>query len=128
MPFLLLALDDLMTGSRLEVAATHLGYETRYARSAQEFRAGVAAGPALVLLATHQTRLPWESLLAEMREQPDRPPVLAFGSHVDAETRQRARRAGATRWVANSRIAADLPGLLRDLAREPGRGDDTRSA
>ena len=116
-PFLLLVVDDFMVGSRLELVARHLGYATRAARGEEAFWAGVEARPALVLLATHATKLPWEALIRELARRDDRPPVLAFGSHMDAETRARARRAGVTRWVANSRIATDLPQLILQLAR-----------
>ena len=105
-----------MAGSRIELTAKHMGYEVRYARTLEQFTAGVADRPALVLMATHQTRLPWESFLAELQGHPDPPTVLAFGAHVDVETRGRARRAGVTRWVANSRLAADLPGLIQEMA------------
>ena len=118
-PFLLLLVDDLMAGSRIEVAARHLGYEVRYARSVDQFRAGIDDRPALVLLGTHHTRLPWETLLTDLRGHGDAPPVLAFGSHMDTATRQRARQAGVTRWVANSKLASELPSLIRRLAREP---------
>jgi DNA-binding response OmpR family regulator len=117
-PFLLLAIDDLMAGSRIEATARHLGYGVRYARSVEQFWSAVSDKPALVLLGTHHTRLPWEQLLAELRTRSDAPPVLAFGSHMDAETRARARRAGVTRWVANSRVATDLPSLIQELAGE----------
>jgi DNA-binding response OmpR family regulator len=115
-PFLVVAVDDLMAGSRIEATARHLGYEVRYARSAEQFWSAVADKPAVVVLGTHHTRLPWEQLLATLRAHPDPPPVLAFGSHMDAETRARARRAGVTRWVANSRVATDLPSLIQELA------------
>jgi len=117
--FLLLAVDDLMVGSRVQATARHLGFETRYARTRDEFRLAVADRPALVLLGTQHTRLPWEELLRELRATPGAPPVLAFGPHMDAATRQRAREAGATRWVANSRLAADLPGLIQALTSTP---------
>ncbi len=116
-PLLLLALDDVMVASRIETTARHLGYEVRYARTPTELSAGLDESPALVMMATHQTRVPWEALLQQIRERGDAPPVLAFGSHVDIETRQRAKLAGATRWVANSRMAADLPGLIAEMAR-----------
>lgn len=116
--FLLLVVDDLMASSRLETTARHLNYEVRLARSVDAFWAGVQDGPALILLGTHATALPWEDLLRELRTSANAPPVLAFGPHVDAETRGRARDAGATRWVANSRIATDLPDLMTALAAQ----------
>ena len=77
----------------------------------------VSDQPALVLLSTQHTRLDWESLLGELHALPDPPPVLAFGPHMDADQRGRARAAGVTRWVPNSRMATDLPGLIQSLAR-----------
>lgn len=116
--FLLLLVDDLMAGSRIEATARHLGYAARYARSAEAFWAALDEGPALVLVGTHHTRLPWESLLEQLQRRPAPPPVLAFGAHVDTETRRRARALGVTRWAANARMAADLPTLIRETARE----------
>lgn len=46
-------------------------------------------------------------------------PVLAFGSHIDLEAQGRARQAGASRVVANSRFAADMPGLVRRALAQP---------
>ena len=108
-----------MAGSRIEATARHLGYAVRPARSVEEFWRGVDDGPALVLLGTHQTRLPWEELMAELSSRPERPAVLAFGSHVDVATRERALAAGVTRWVPNSVLASQFPELLRDLAHGP---------
>ncbi len=112
-----------MASSRIEATAGHLGYDVRSARSTEDFWRGVEEGPALVLLATHRTRLPWEALLSELSGLAEHPPVLAFGSHVDTQARDRARAAGATRWVPNSVLAAQLPELIRELARgsQPGR-------
>lgn len=104
-----------MAASRIETTARHLGYAVRAARTVDQFWAGIADHPDLVLLATQQARLPWENLLRELAQRPDAPPVLAFGSHIDAATRARAKAAGATRWVANSRIAQDLPGLIQQM-------------
>lgn len=108
-----------MAGSRIEAGARHLGYGVRLARSADDFWRGIDDGPALVLLGTHQTRLPWEALLADLRSRADAPPVLAFGSHVDRVTRERAVAAGVARWVPNSAMATQLPDLVRSLARGP---------
>lgn len=106
-----------MAASRIENVARGLGYEVRYARTPDQFWADVDDGPELVLLGTHHTRLDWESLLRDLGTRVGAPPVLAFGSHIDADTRGRARGAGVSRWVANSRMAADLPTLIRETAR-----------
>lgn len=118
-PFLLLMVDDLMVASRLEATARHLGYAVRSAHSTSDFWAAIEAGPSLVLLGTHATRLPWRELLATLRERPLAAPVLAFGSHQDAATRADARQAGVTRWVPNSRLVTELPALIHALATGP---------
>ncbi len=46
--------------------------------------------------------------------------VLAYGSHVDLAGQQRARAAGATRILANSKFTADVVGQVRQtIARHP---------
>ncbi len=46
--------------------------------------------------------------------------VLAYGSHVDLAGQQRARDAGATRILANSKFTADVVGQVRQtMARHP---------
>jgi len=43
--------------------------------------------------------------------------VVAFGPHMDAESRRKAKEAGASRVIANSNLERDLPiifGKLRD--------------
>ena len=42
-------------------------------------------------------------------------PVVAFGPHMDADARRAAKAAGATRVLANSNLARDLPTILRSL-------------
>jgi CheY-like chemotaxis protein len=44
-------------------------------------------------------------------------PLLAFGSHLDHTARDAAKAAGADRVVANSKLAEDLPELVRRYAR-----------
>jgi DNA-binding response OmpR family regulator len=115
--FVLLVADDLMVASRIEATARHLGFDVRQAGTPDAFWAAVADRPALVLLGTERTRLDWETLLTELHARPDPPPVLAFGPHLDAAQRTRARAAGVTKWVPNSRLATELPTLIETLTR-----------
>jgi DNA-binding response OmpR family regulator len=112
-----LVADDLMVASRVEGVARHLGFVVRQVRSPEQFWQSVDEQPALVLLSTQHTRLDWETLLSDLHTRPDAPPVLAFGPHMDADQRARARAAGVTKWVPNSRMATDLPDLIGQLAR-----------
>ena len=111
-----------MVASRVEAAARHLGYEIRQARTETEVEQALRDRPALLLVSTQYARVDWESLLARLHEQADAPPVLAFGPHMDLEQRERALRAGVSKWVPNSKIATDLPRLVDELTR--GRAVD----
>jgi hypothetical protein len=51
-------------------------------------------------------------------------PVIAFGSHVDLETQAEARKAGATRVIANSKLAMDLPGAVERAIRVGAERDE----
>ena len=106
-----------MVASRVQGVARHLGFLLRQARTADQFWQGVDDGPALVLLSTQHTRLDWETLLKDLAVRSEPPPVLAFGPHLDADQRGRAKAAGVTKWVPNSRMATDLPQLIGQLAR-----------
>ena len=107
-----------MVASRVEGVARHLGFGLRQARSPEQFWRALSDQPALVLLSTQHTRLDWETLLRELRGRPDPPAVLAFGPHMDVDQRSRARAAGVTKWVPNSRMATDLPDLITELTAE----------
>jgi hypothetical protein len=55
-------------------------------------------------------------------------PVIAYGSHVDTETMTQARAAGATRDIANSKLAADLPAIVAQTLQRAARVSDLASA
>ncbi len=51
--------------------------------------------------------------------------VLAYGSHVDQAGQQRARAAGATRILANSKFTADVVSQVRQtMARRPSTSSE----
>ena len=104
-----------MVASRVEAAARHRGFEMRQARTEKEVEQALQDRPALLLVSTQYARVDWESLLARLHDQADAPPVLAFGPHMDLEQRERALRAGVSKWVPNSKIATDLPQLLDEM-------------
>jgi DNA-binding NtrC family response regulator len=55
-------------------------------------------------------------------------PVIAYGSHVDTETMAQARAAGATRVIANSKLAADLPAIVAQTLRRAAQASHLASA
>jgi hypothetical protein len=106
-PVALLYYTDLMFGVQLQNMARKSGY--RFANA----RPGATLPDADVLVVDLGTRGDWETAIREVSGRGV--PVIAFGPHMDAEGRRRAKAAGATRVLANSNLARDLPRILVDL-------------
>lgn len=125
--------SDLIFQVKIEAAAASLGYPLRWIERPAAPGAGDELGdssrwlveqlsrwqPALVLVDLSSPEIPWRNWLARMKTDPAtrRIPVIAYGSHVAAETLQAARSAGADLVVARSRLAAELPELITRYAR-----------
>ncbi len=88
----------------------------------QHLQATGAEKPALVIVNTAIKGVDWEAAIRAARAQGL--PVLAFGSHMDLEAREKALQAGAQKVVANSRFTSDMPGLVRHLLSNPASAAD----
>jgi predicted metal-dependent hydrolase len=77
--------------------------------------------PALIIFDLSNAQIPWRRWIALVKSVPStrRIPVICFGSHVEVETMQAARSAGADAVLARSRFSADLPGLIHKYASIP---------
>ena len=119
---------DLFFVVKVRTMLQHAGYDVRTARSLVDFTGRLASdAPALALVNTAIAGVDWRAAIVAAREA--HIPVIAFGSHVDLETQQAARDAGATRVIANSKLAADLPGIVaRTLQASSSATDSTPSA
>jgi len=119
---------DLFFVVKVRTTLQHAGYDVRTARSLADFtRRLVADTPALALVNTAIAGVDWRAAIVAAREA--HIPVIAFGSHVDLETQQAAREAGATRVISNSKLAADLPGIVaRTLQASSPTADSAPSA
>lgn len=107
---------DLMFASRVRGAAAAVGVEAKTVSRAdalvEETR---KLRPRLVLLDLEARGVDVPALVARLREDPDTAgvPIIAFGSHVNREALQGARRAGVDRVLARSAFVRELPELLR---------------
>jgi hypothetical protein len=119
---------DLFFVVKVRTTLQHAGYDVRTARSLADFtRRLVADTPALALVNTAIAGVDWRAAIVAAREA--HIPVIAFGSHVDLERQQAAREAGATRVIANSKLAADLSGIVaRTLQASSPTPDSAPSA
>ncbi len=128
LPSVILLDTDLFFVVKVRTTLQHAGYDVWTARSLADFtRRLVAEAPALGLATTAIAGVDWRAAIVAAREA--HIPVIAFGSHVDLETQQAARDAGATRVIANSKLAADLPAIVaRTLQASSPTTDSAPSA
>jgi DNA-binding NtrC family response regulator len=107
---------DLFFAVKVSETLKHAGYTTRTARRLSDFtEALVAARPEIALVNTAARGVEWRAAIRAAREAGV--PLVAFGSHVDIETQEQARQAGATAVIANSKLASDLPGVVARALR-----------
>src|SRR5579885_449593 len=111
---ILLLERDLFFSVKIRDTLRHLGYETQVARSEEDFGRKLTAGaPALAIVHTGMAGVAWERVIAQAKSAGL--PTLAFGSHIDLESQQAARRAGADRVISNSKLAKDLPTIVQRM-------------
>jgi CheY-like chemotaxis protein len=122
-PFGLLLSDDLIFTSRIVGAARARGLEVRAARSAEALlEQARRRPPGGVLIDLSNPGLDLPELLRRLGEACAPPPrVMAYGSHVEAETLRAARAAGCDPVLPRSKFVEDLERELpRWLGAPPG--------
>ncbi len=116
---ILLLERDLFFSVKIRDTLSHLGYETQVARSTEDFARKLAAGPpVLVIVHAGMAAVDWEQAIAQAKAAGA--PTLAFGSHIDLEAQQAARRAGADRVISNAKLAKDLPAIVARMVNGSG--------
>lgn len=113
MTSILVLVPDLMFGTRIEDAAKHLGYQIHSLSSSDDADAAFARVPPALLVVSLDAA-GWESAVKAAKRAGAR--VLAFGSHKNVEAMQAAKAAGCDEVVARSRMASELPNLLKKYA------------
>ena len=114
--------NDLFFVAKITTTLKHAGYATRTARTLDAFTQGFAEKPDIALVNTAARGVDWRAGIVAAREAGV--PVIAFGSHVDLVTQAEARKAGATRVIANSKLATDLPGIVERALRAGSTRDE----
>lgn len=111
---------DLFFAVKVVALLKRIGFETTTVRRDPEWPLRVAEeGASIALVNTAARGLDWRAAIATARQAGL--PVIAYGSHVDVETQAEARAAGATRVIANSKLAADLPEIVEQTLRRAER-------
>jgi DNA-binding response OmpR family regulator len=101
---------DLMFSTRIEDAAKHLGYRVVALNAGDDFQAIIAReSPRLIIVSLDASD--WTHVVEIAKRANAR--VLAFGSHKNIEQMAAAKQAGCDEVVARSRMASELPNLLK---------------
>jgi hypothetical protein len=118
---------DLFFAVKIRDTLRHHDIEANIVRTLSAFEQRIAANdennegqtrPALAIVNTATVGLDWEAAIRAARAQGL--PVLAFGSHMDLEAREKALQAGAQQVVANSKFTSDMYGLVSRFLEEKG--------
>jgi hypothetical protein len=107
-PTVLIFCPDVMFASRIQNLARHAGVRSAMVRPGQSARGGE------LLVASFGSGAGWEQAIAEAAEAGI--PVIAFGPHVDSESRRAAKAAGALRVLANGNLDRALLPVLNEMA------------
>jgi DNA-binding NtrC family response regulator len=111
---------DLFFAVKVGATLKHIGVATTTVRTSGEWTRWLAAERFdLALVNTAARGVEWEQAIGAAISLGL--PVIAYGSHVDTETMAQARAAGATRVIANSKLAADLPAIVAQTLQRAAR-------
>lgn len=113
---------DLFFAVKVSAVLKHMDIATVTARSLDSWIRRLESERFVVALVNISARgVAWEQAISVACASGV--PVIAYGSHVETEAQAQARSAGATRVIANSKLAADLPAIVtRTLQRAQGHG------
>lgn len=143
MPLIVGFVADLYFSVRIENVAQSLDYQVKWIEDADEVappdlkapehqwaehlegRGAVLIDdlsrwkPALLIFDLNNDRIPWKEWIELITSAPAtrRIPVMCFGSHMDVDALQTAKRAGADVVLARSRFTSELPKLIQKHAR-----------
>ncbi len=108
--------DDMIFTSRVTGTARDLGLTVRPARSVEALQKLVQQQcPRCVIVDLANPGLEIAQLIADLQQNcSPMPRVVAFGSHVDTATLQRAREAGCDPVLPRSKFVEDLPHALSE--------------
>jgi len=101
--------DDLIFFSRIEGRASHAGSKALQARGVDRaITLATDASTRLVLVDIHLAGADLPRLVSALHSIPNRPRVVGFGSHVEAQALRAAREAGCDQVLPRSKFVEDL--------------------
>jgi CheY-like chemotaxis protein len=111
---ILVLCDDVLFWARIRAAAEAAGSLAVRVTSGQALEAALREGGIVRVLADLDARsVDPLAVAARLRELPDPPTLVAFGSHVDEDQMERARLAGYDEVLPNSALNKRVAELAR---------------
>lgn len=111
--------SDLMLGSPIHSTTESLGYTAYPIRTIEKLESRLAShtGPYAFVADLDAGQIVID-LLNRLADDPQAQPVakVAFGPHVDTESFEKARNAGATHAMTRGQFVRNLPQIITDLA------------
>lgn len=113
--------DDLIFFSRIDGRAAHAGCKALQARGVDRaVTLSTDASTRLVLVDIHLAGPDLPRLVSAVHSIPNRPKIVGFGSHVEAQALRAAREAGCDLVLPRSKFVEDLLTCWDDWVRPPG--------
>lgn len=119
-PVIVMIVPNLIFATRIEEAARDAGAVVQVPINQAEFLAALRAGARLAIIDSSVPDIQWLEWVTAAKADPETEsvPILAFGSHVDVDLRNRTLGAGADRYMARSNFSAGLPEIIAAAVRE----------
>lgn len=115
-PCVLVLERDLFFAVKIRETLRKAGYAVHVVRDLGACTSALTTErPAVVMIALGPRTQDWQAGIAAARGAGV--PVIAYGAHVDLAAHEAARQAGATRVIANARLAGDLAALVAQTVR-----------
>jgi hypothetical protein len=111
---------DLLFGSRIKSALASVGLQAQFVGNAGEFVDALLENGASAAIGIIDMNGPvaWDVIRETLgRVDVALTPTLAFGPHVDVESRRAAKAAGVTRIVSNGQFHSDMVELIERYRR-----------
>ena len=103
--------NDLFFAVKVADTLKHSGFTTRTVRRLGDFARSLEDEPPIIALVNSAARdVDWQAAIRQARQSGVA--IIAYGSHVDLDTQELARQAGATSVIPNSKLATDLLGVV----------------
>ncbi len=119
-PVIVMIVPNLIFATRIEDAARDAGAVVHIPLDQADFLAALRAGARLAIFDSSVPDIQWLEWVTAAKSDPETEavPILAFGSHVDVDLRNRTLSAGVDRYMARSNFSAGLPEIIAAAVRE----------